>query len=333
LVGISSAIALVGWIIARNQKERDEAVALERAQDESLRAYLDQMSNLIVDQGLLGKALEDSSGHTVSKVVQRQTGVVLLTPVQEHVRKVAQARTLAILLGLDGEHKRRPLKLVYELGLINANTNGNRSVLNLTNAGLDHANLSELALREANLECADLRATDLNGSDLNGSDLSGADLRGADLSRADLKGADLTGANLLPYDERDPERLSLHNLRRINLSEENLRPRKLTLGDHRRVLAIRNGKLVLTTVTKTDLRRTILSGARLYEAYLSGADLRDADLRDADLRGADLSGVDLRGAQHLTQRQIEQAIGDRQTRLPERLRLPKSWRKNASRRG
>jgi hypothetical protein len=140
LVGISTAIGFVGWIVARRQRERDEAVAREQAQDEALRAYLDQMSNLMIDQKL-GKNEEDSK--------------------EDSVRKVAQARTIAVLLGLDSEHKRRPLKLVYELGLINRNGNGTESIIELKNAGLDRANLSELTLRDANLRCADLRATDL----------------------------------------------------------------------------------------------------------------------------------------------------------------------------
>src|SRR5215212_7498899 len=52
---------------------------------------------------------------------------------------------------------------------------------------------------------------------------------GAAQQRDDLKDTDLTDANLLPYDERDPERLSLYNLkrtdRRMDLSREKLRPR------------------------------------------------------------------------------------------------------------
>src|SRR5215218_4628887 len=70
LIGISSAIALTGWIIARRQRERDEIIALEHAQDEALRAYLDQMSNLMVEHKL-GKAPgKDSNGEPEDKVKQ-----------------------------------------------------------------------------------------------------------------------------------------------------------------------------------------------------------------------------------------------------------------------
>jgi type VI protein secretion system component VasK len=68
LIGISSAIALTGWIIARRQRERDETIALEQAQDEALRAYLDQMSNLMVEHKL-GKARgKDANGEPEHKV-------------------------------------------------------------------------------------------------------------------------------------------------------------------------------------------------------------------------------------------------------------------------
>src|SRR5215208_3942798 len=262
LVGISTAIGFVGWIVARRQQERDEAVALEHAQDEALRAYLDQMSNLMIDQKL-------GNNHEIS--------------IEDSVRKVAQARTIAMLLALDAEHKRRPLKLVYELGLINRNSDGHESIIELRNAGLDHANLSELTLRDANLRGVDLRATDLSGADLSRSDLALADLRGANLRRADLRGTDLKDANFLPYDAEHPERWSWHKLAQIdNLSEEKLRPGAPTSSTVVRISRYRSQ-------TATNLREAILEGARLHNTYLAGADLTDADLRDADLSDADLT--------------------------------------------
>lgn len=309
LVGISTAIGFVGWIVARRQQERDEAVALEHAQDEALRAYLDQMSNLMIDQKL-GRNEEDS--------------------VEESVRKVAQARTIAILLGLDSEHKRRPLKLVYELGLINRNGNGTESIIELRNAGLDRANLSELTLRDANLRCADLRATDLRGADLSGSDLTLADLRGANLRRADLKRAKLKDANLLPYDEEHPERWSWHKLTQIDdLSKEKLRSSDPTPISIEQISRPRSQ-------TVTTLREAVLRDACLHNAYLAGADLSGADLGGAELDGADLTKTNLRGAdftgvgaEHLSQEQIERAIGDDKTILPGHLYSPASWSKSA----
>jgi len=54
-------------------------------------------------------------------------------------------------------------------------------------------------------------------------------------------------------------------------------------------------------------------------------DLTEADLTRADLTGADLTGADLHKARGLTQTQIEKAVGDETTKLPEGLEMPKSW--------
>ena len=191
------------------------------------------MSNLIVDQKLLEQP-KDSVG------------------------KVAQARTIAILLALDAKHKRGPLRLVCELALINKKN----PFIALTNASLDHADLSELALPDSCLSHADLRATNLSGANLRGCDLSKADLRGALLTNADLSGADLTDANLLPYDKQSPARLSIHNLK-----DKNAIPSGEELSDTRR------------------LTSTELNNANLEDALLSGTILGNAELQN--VRGLD----------------------------------------------
>jgi uncharacterized protein YjbI with pentapeptide repeats len=348
LVGVGSAIALAGWIIARKQQERERVATLEYTQDEALAAFLDQMSNLIVDHGL-SKEQEKSNESTLHRVRVRARTIPIVRnasaffgadgehviaehkttvhkELESHLCRVAQARTIAILLSLDATHKRRPLKLVYELGLINRGT----SVLKLTNAGLDHASLSELSLRKANLRRADFRSTDLSGSDLSGSDLSLADMRGTDLRRVNLRHANLSSTNFLPYDERDPERWNLHNLSKLELKKENFCPRKIRFGNRRLIITRRDGRLTISELAITNLGEATLVGAQLRDARLCGADLRDADLRNAKLRGADLRGAklrgaDLRGARHLTQEQIERAIGDQSTRLPDHLKRPQTW--------
>src|SRR5215213_9361861 len=104
-------------------------------------------------------------------------------------------------------------------------------------------------------------------------------------------------------------------------------------------------------VFRPDLSEANLPGANLSGANLSGANLQSAtlnigtrltsaDLRGADLRGAnfhaawfhstDLSGADLRGANFLgivdlSQEQLELAIGDENTRLPDHITPPASW--------
>jgi len=63
-----------------------------------------------------------------------------------------------------------------------------------------------------------------------------------------------------------------------------------------------------------------LENARLWRAHLEGALLIRAHLKGADLEGAHLEGADLREATGLTQGQIDKAITDGETRLPEYLR-------------
>jgi hypothetical protein len=216
--------------IERAQREREEAAAIQRAQDEALRAYLDQMSDLMVDRKMRTK------------------------PEDPDLRRLAQARTLAILLGLDRDRKRLPLKLIYELSLIMKE----EPILDLKNAGLDTADLSEITLHDACLREADLRLANLRGADLKGSDLGGADLRGANLSDANLSDTVLAGANLLPYDETQPAKLNAPGLS--------------------------NGADPSDIVPSNDhLRPTNLSGANLSNADLSGTYLTGTEVSKEQL--------------------------------------------------
>jgi uncharacterized protein YjbI with pentapeptide repeats len=70
------------------------------------------------------------------------------------------------------------------------------------------------------------------------------------------------------------------------------------------------------------LRRTDLSRANLERANLSGADFsnaifREADFKDAILEGTILKGADLTGAKNLTMDQLQKAILDPKTKLPD----------------
>lgn len=151
----------------------------------------------------------------------------------------------------------------------------------------------------------DLRDTIFAGADLIGANLSyanlgGADLRGADLRGAILRGVDLRGAILSKADLR---RAILSG---ATLSEADVSGAYLSEADLRGAA----------------LNRADLHGATLYKANLRGADLTSADLREALVHGADLTG-----ALYLTQEQIDAANGDANTRLPDDLHMPESWKK------
>lgn len=118
--------------------------------------------------------------------------------------------------------------------------------------------------------------------------LAGADLRGADLQGADLKGA---------------------NLQEAQLQGANLQ------GAH-----LQGADLQGANLEKAQLQGASLQGANLQEANFEGADLRETFFWQANLQGAQLQGVDLSGAIGLRPQQIESAVIDEKTRLPDYLR-------------
>ncbi|NUB26588.1 hypothetical protein GAY30_17045 [Azospirillum brasilense] len=128
---------------------------------------------------------------------------------------------------------------------------------------------------------ADLRHADLSGRSLWRADLHRARFDGYDLRGADLDHADASGANI---DGACLERASLWNAR---------------LGKAR--------------LCQADLRN-----ANLDHADLSGANLSEADCTEASLWGARLHGADLRTATGLIGDQLANALGDPDTRLPDR---------------
>ena len=70
-----------------------------------------------------------------------------------------------------------------------------------------------------------------------------------------------------------------------------------------------------------------LQGAHLQGAVLWGANLQGAVLLAANLQGADFLGANLSGARSLSQEQLNAAMGDYRTQLPEGLTRPAHWTK------
>jgi len=134
-------------------------------------------------------------------------------------------------------------------------------------------------------------------------DLQGAFLQHAYLPRVNFREADLWQANLQRAFLRKAD------LTDVDLTEANLQRAYLN---------------------EADLRGADLRGADLRGAKLQGAKLQGAKLQGADLRGADLRGADLRGALNLTQAQIEDALGNKDTKLPEGLQRPAEWSKGSA---
>ncbi|ACB52241.1 rfrA family pentapeptide repeat [Crocosphaera subtropica ATCC 51142] len=75
-----------------------------------------------------------------------------------------------------------------------------------------------------------------------------------------------------------------------------------------------------------------LASASFYECVfteinLENANLNGIDLKEINLKCVNLKGVNLKLCFNLTQQQIESAIGDETTILPEHLEMPENWKK------
>jgi uncharacterized protein YjbI with pentapeptide repeats len=234
---IALGIWAITWQLDKLENQRAEAereLAEQRAQDEALQAYLDQMSQLILDRNLL----EVEQGNPV-----HEQG--------DPVHTLAQALTSTAILRLDAEHNESVTHFLINSGLavrseVSARllrgstlSHAELSGAHLPNADLGDADLSGADLSNALLLNANLIVADLSGADLSNAlldnadlvahlpnaDLSGASLIGADLSDANLFSADLSDANLISAD------LSRANLSDANLSDANLENANLSGAD------------------------------------------------------------------------------------------------------
>jgi tetrahydromethanopterin S-methyltransferase subunit F len=165
-ITVGAAVPLLNWL----QKKRELDVENQRAQDEALQAYLDQISQLLTDKDRPLNRAQPS----------------------DPLSTVARARTLTVLWRLNGSRKGSLVQFLYEAGLIDKN----RPIVAMGGADLSDANLIEADLSRATLSVANLIEANLARANLSRANLSGTNLMYATLSGADLSGADLSGADL-----------------------------------------------------------------------------------------------------------------------------------------
>jgi uncharacterized protein YjbI with pentapeptide repeats len=137
---------------------------------------------------------------------------------------------------------------------------------------------------------------------------------------------------LLEALEPGHKRILLHFLQELNLldpEESDLSLQGANLVDAN--LEDVSGRRV--NLEKANLERAHVERANIAEANLAGANLRDANLVEANLAQANLKQADLSGAflqemteEGLTQRQIDEAVGNDATKLPDHLQRPAHWR-------
>lgn len=201
----------------------------------------------------------------------------------------------------------------------------------LTNIDLSGGNFTRVRFAQASMRGAKLERAMLAGCDFDFADLEGASMNGADLTGASLNSAVLRSAWM--YDVKADNAL---------FEMADMRKAQSLKGSFKRA-SFRGAKLSQTGFYDSDLSgadlegsesegvslvSTLLTHAKL-ESSLQQADLRGADLRGAasvyasfrgaTLKGAKLQGVDLTHAQELTLDQLDEAVTDGQTVLPEYL--------------
>ena len=213
LLGIGLLFQIQQNGVEKRRLEAEQHIEEQRAQDEALQTYLEQIGQMLLDKD--------------RPLRQSKEG--------DEVQLLARARTVTILRRLDSARNRDILQFLREARLVPSNKYEIQEHI----VRLDNSNLSKADLRGANLDSFDLHGTDLSGADLrdarlpwsylpyaklNGADLRGAYLRGdpdqsgdADLSDANLSEADLS------YDN-----LSSANLQGANLTDAVLRGTNLS---------------------------------------------------------------------------------------------------------
>jgi hypothetical protein len=174
-VVIALGSGAITWRLAEIENQRaaaDRELAEQRAQDEALQAYLDQMSQLMLE----GKLLEGEPG--------------------DPVHTLAWARTSTVILRLDAQHNASVIRFLSDSGL---------ALSSEVPAGL----LREIALSDAKPSRADLSGAYLYGADLSNAYLLGADLSGADPANTNLSGAFLARTNGITNEELQQQAASL----------------------------------------------------------------------------------------------------------------------------
>jgi len=292
LLIIPTVLAIGVWWLNRNEKrveleianeriQTERKIAFEQLQEATIQAYLDRMTNLLLEANLRASTDDDE------------------------VRSIARSRTLTVLRSLDTTRKGALLRFLYESDLIS----NEKKVVYLKGADLNQCDLIKANLRWANLSWASLKAAKLTRALLNGADLTGALLSSADLEDAKLPGATLRLAILLEAKLTNAD-LSSANLQDANLEgailqlthlgKANLRAANLSSCD------LSQADLTEANLTRADLSDSRLNGVNFTNANLTGAILKNADLTEANLSGADLSLADLTGAK-IDNQQLEQA--------------------------
>lgn len=277
LLIVPTVLIIGGALFNRTLDQTNRDVAFDKQREDALQAYLDKMTELLLDKSSRRSEQNDE------------------------VYYVARLRTSTVVRRLDASRKESLIRFLSESGLMNQGIGNDLKGIDLQKVDLSGANLNKANLSGANLLMANLSRTDLSGADLSRADLRAASMRETILRDADLRGALLCGVILRP------DRATLSVLVSVLVSLHWTTLLKLTsvvTSPWEVIMSMTNLKEAelrkLTPLFGTDLTRADLSGANL-----SGTDLSGVSLNGADLSGADLSGADLKDATGIIIEELE----------------------------
>jgi Pentapeptide repeats (8 copies) len=193
LLGIGLLFQIQQNEVEERHLEAQQHIEEQRAQDEALQTYLEQIGQMLLDKD--------------RPLRQSKEG--------DEVQLLARARTVTILRRLDSARNRDILQFLREARLVPSNKYEIQEHI----VRLDNSNLSKADLKGANLDSFDLHGTDLSGADLRDARLPWSYLPYAKLNGANLRGAYLRGD---PDQSGDDADLSDANLSEADLSYDNL---------------------------------------------------------------------------------------------------------------
>jgi hypothetical protein len=247
LLIVPAVLAAGGIWFNLQQREREQQVANERVQDETLQEYLDRILQMSADQRKPGRE----------------------GPSRDSLSTMGRTLTLTVLPKLDGDRKARVVQFLYELGLISRSN----PVIDLQDADLSKTKLDNLYLRDVNLARANLIGAYLRGADLRGSDLSYANLLRADLSPAPTYYQADVDFYFMPASLMDA-RLEGTRFGHAKLNSAAIQNAVLTRAD-----------LTNAELTRVNFEGAIMPGAKLKNANLTEATMPNTDLTKAHFEG------------------------------------------------
>jgi hypothetical protein len=229
VLAVPLAGLIAGGVIGLYQTEAQLDATSEKAREDALQAYFDQMSQLIIGAKDGGSTTGGTAGGNGATDLRD-------TAPDSAERDLARTRTLAVLRRMDHSHadeeknadrKRYVVRFLSEAGLIdrdpiddaNKERPDDKAAVYLYGAYLDEANLSEVPLQNTNLRGTNLRNAKLTATNLRGADLAQANLTGATLTGATLDDADLTDVTLDGADLSGATGITEERLRQVKSYE------------------------------------------------------------------------------------------------------------------